>query len=133
MELFRARHHSSVVAVCASAIEQEHDNPGDHVPLRLLLAHSLMALRRNEEAHKQLSICLRKQPRCADAYRLLGHIALLKDQLDSSRIFLRTAKRIDPLDARSMELLDIVERMMQPTVAVEKLPAATATVGSFFR
>lgn len=131
MELFRARHHSSVVAVCASAIEQEHQ--GDHVPLRLLLAHSLMALRRNEEAHKQLSICLRKQPRCADAYRLLGHIALLKDQLDSSRIFLRTAKRIDPLDARSTELLDIVERLMQPTVAVEKLPAATATVGSFSR
>ena len=129
MELFRERHHPGVVAVCTAAIEQE--DQGDHVPLRLLLAHSLMALRRNKEAHEQLSICLRKQPRCAEAYRLLGHISLLNDQLESSRIFLRTARRIDPRDTRSTELLDIVERLIQPTVVVDKLPAATATVGSF--
>jgi tetratricopeptide (TPR) repeat protein len=127
LELFRERHYSSVVAVCTTALPDDETN----VPLRIVLARALTALRRNEEAHRELSTCLRHEPRCAEAYRQLGQISLLRDQLPSARIFFRQAVRLDPLDTQSSELLEIVERWIQPIVAVEKLPAATATVGLF--
>jgi len=116
-----------VVAVCQSALSDcEDDNP-----IRLLLARALLALRREEEAHHALSHCLRIDTRCAEAYRLLGDISLLRDEFRSAQIFYREALRLDPRDEHSRELLDISEHWIQPTAAVEKLPAATVAVGSF--
>ncbi len=102
--------------------------------MRILLARALIALRRDEEAHRELSQCLRHQPRCAEAYQLLGHVSVLRDEFDSAAIFLRECLRLNPHDAAAQDLLDILDnRWIQPTVAVEKLPAATAAVGPFVR
>jgi tetratricopeptide (TPR) repeat protein len=94
-----------------------------------LLARALLALRREEEAYHELSHCLRTDPRCAEAYGLLGNIALLRDEFRSAQIFLREAVRLDDKDEHAKEFLAITNHWIQPTAAVEKLPAATAAVG----
>jgi uncharacterized protein HemY len=126
LELSLRRHYSEVVALCADAL------PGlpDHVELRLLHAKALLALRHDLEAQRELSACLRLRPRCPLAYRLLGELALRRDELESAKIFLREALRLDDGDRQAADLLDIVLALRKPTAAVEKLPAATAAVGS---
>lgn len=124
-ELFRARQYPAVVATCSDAIA---DDPID-VPLRVLLARALMALRRDGDAQRELRACLQIDPRCPQAYRLLGELALRRDELESARMFLKEALRIDGADRDAEDLLGIVESLNQPTAAVEKLPAATAAVG----
>ena len=90
LELFRCRSYSGAVAVCSSIIDQ----CPEHIALRLLLARSLLALRRDAEAQKQLSNCLEHEPRCAEAYYHLGELALRRDELKSAEIFLREARSI---------------------------------------
>jgi tetratricopeptide (TPR) repeat protein len=128
LELYRGRQYPSVVAVCADAL----DNDPDNLHIRLLLARALLALRRDIEAQSHLRDCLRRDPRCAPAYRHLGELALRRDELESAKIFLREATRIDPDDRDASDLLAVVLELVrpnQPTAAVEKLPAATVAVG----
>jgi len=125
LELFHNRNHPGVVAVCHGALA---DDPGN-VHLRLLLARALLALRQDAEAQHELSLCLEHSPRCPEAYRLLGELALRRDELKSAEIFARESLRLDPGSDSSRELLEIVRSLVRPTAAVEKLPAATVAVG----
>lgn len=125
LELFRARQYPGVVALCSDVLDAR---PHDLEP-RLLLARALLALRRDVEARHTLRRCLRIDARCGAAYRLLGELALRRDELASARLFLGEALRIDPDDADATELIGVVQSLFQPTAVVEKLPAATAAVG----
>jgi tetratricopeptide (TPR) repeat protein len=129
LELFRGRYYSDVVALCRSGLQKHADD----VALRLLLARALIALRRDIEARQELRHAIAAQPDCAEAYRLLGDLALLCDELDAAAAFFRAAARFDPGDARTAELLRFLKPRSQPTEAVEQLPAATAPVGPIFR
>ena len=126
-ELLVARNYSSVVAVATGALEE---HPED-IAMRLLRARALLALRRDEEAQVDLRECLRRQIRCAEAYRLLGELCMRRDEFESSAVFLREAIRLRPGDQHSRDLLTVVQAFIKPTAAVEKLPAATAAVGPF--
>ena len=128
LELYRGRNFPGVVAVCTDALVEDPSN----IHLRLLLSKSLLALRRDVEAQQELSDCLRREPRCSRAYRLLGELALRRDELKSAEIFFREAKRIDPEDDDIDDWLEITLSLCQPTVAVDKLPAATVAVGCPF-
>lgn len=125
LELFRSRHYPSVVAACTDALEDEPDN--NH--LRLLCARAYLALRRDAEAQQQVSECLRHDPRSAPAYRILGEVALRRDEVRSAEIFFREAQRLDPGDPETHEWLVICQRMIQPTATVKKLPADAVAVG----
>lgn len=125
LELFAARSYPGVVAVCDGALDDDPDN----LHLRLLRARALLALRRDADAQLELSACLQREPRNPDAYRLLGELALRRDELKSAEIFARESLRLDPHNQDTAELLDIVLSLFQPTAAVEKLPAATVAVG----
>jgi tetratricopeptide (TPR) repeat protein len=125
IELYRERHYSSVVAVVGDALDQDPDS----IHLRMLRARAWLALRRDLEAQQDLSDVIRTEPRCATAYRLLGELAVRRDELASARIFLREAVRLDPGDREAEEWLSIAETLVRPTAAAEKLPAAAAAVG----
>lgn len=131
-ELLGARNYSSVVAVATASLEEFPDD----IEMRLLRARALLALRRDDEAQIDLRECLRRQTRCAIAYRLLGELCFRRDELDSAAVFLREAVRLHPGDQHSRDLLCVVNGLSQangcikPTAVVEKLPAATAAVGS---
>jgi len=88
-----------------------------------------MALRRDAEAQTEISECLRIEPGIAAAYRLLGELAARRDEIESAKIFLREAMRLDPDDAEASEWLGVVEAMVRSTAAADKLPAAAAAVG----
>ncbi len=128
LELFHNRNYPSVVAVCEAALDED---PGD-LPMRLLLSRALLALRRDAEAQEGLSEALRREPRCAEAYRLLAQMAMRRDELKSAEIFAREAMRLDPDNNDTRELLDLILRFCRPTATVEKLPAATVAVGRPF-
>jgi len=126
--LFQSRQYGSAASVCAEALELEPDN----LDLRILRARALMALRRDEEAKRELSRALRWHPASGEAYRLLGELAIRRGKLKAASTFLRQAVRFSEENASARDLLDLIESSSQPTVAVEKLPAATATVGCSF-
>lgn len=127
-ELLAARHFASVVAVTTGAL----DEAPDCTELRLIRARALLALRRDGQAQVDLRECVRREARCAPAYRLLGELCFRRNQFESAAIFLRAALRLRPDDLEAVDLLSIVNHfLLQPTVAVEKLPAATAAVGPF--
>lgn len=126
--LFQSRQYGSAASLCAEALEVEPDN----LDLRILRARALMALRRDEEAKRELSRALRWHPASGEAYRLLGELAIRRGKLKAASTFLRQAVRFSDENACARGLLDLIESSSQPTVAVEKLPAATATVGCPF-
>jgi tetratricopeptide (TPR) repeat protein len=125
LELFAARQFPGVVAACQDALL---DDPAN-LHLRLLRARALMALRRDAEAQTEISECLRLEPRFGAAYRLLGELAARRDEIESAKIFLREALRLDPDDAEAHEWLGVVHAMVRSTAAADKLPAAAAAVG----
>src|SRR5262249_50840452 len=127
IELYRARHYSSVIAALAEAIESEPDN----LHLKLLRAKAWLALRCDLEAQQDLSDVIRSDPRCSTAYRLLGELAVRKDEIASARIFLREALRLDPGDAEAHDWLALTDARVRPSAAAEKLPAAAAADGHF--
>ncbi|HTJ42382.1 MAG TPA: hypothetical protein VL463_09830 [Kofleriaceae bacterium] len=127
IELYRARHYSSVIAALADAIEDEPEN----LHLKLLRAKAWLALRCDLEAQQDLSDVIRNDPRCSTAYRLLGELAVRKDEIASARIFLREALRLDPGDAEAKDWLALTEERVRPSAAAEKLPAAAAADGHF--
>jgi len=126
--LFQSRQYGSAASICAQALELEPDN----LDLRILRARALMALRRDEEAKRELSRALRWHPASGEAYRLLGELAIRRGKLKAASTFLRQAVRFSDESACAQGLLELIESSNQPTVAVEKLPAATATVGCPF-
>lgn len=128
IELYRARHYSSVIAALADAID---DDP-THLHLKLLRAKAWLALRCDLEAQQDLSDVIRTDPRCSTAYRLLGELAVRKDEIASARIFLREALRLDPGDSEAKDWLALTEKTpVRPSAAAEKLPAAAAADGHF--
>ncbi len=127
-ELCRCQSFSGAAAFCASSLETNPDN----IALRLLYAQALLALRQDTEAQKQLQQCLRAKPRCAQAYRMLGELALRRDELKSAEIFFREALRLEPADKNTELLLDVVLGMLRPTAVVKKLPADSTAVGCPF-
>ena len=125
LELYGARQYPGVVAACQDALS---DDPGN-VNLRLLRARALMALRRDAEAQTEISECLRIEPGFSAAYRVLGELAARRDEIESAKIFLREALRLDPHDSEAREWLEVVHAMVRSTAAADKLPAAAAVVG----
>lgn len=128
VELYAARHYPGVVAVCADALDEE---PGC-VELRVLRAKALLRLRRDVEAQHDLREVIRIDPKCGLAYRLLGELAARRDEHESARIFLREALRLDPHDRETNDWLAVVDAMVRPTAAADKLPAIAAAVGASF-
>jgi len=126
VELYAARHYPGVVAVCGDALDEE---PGC-VELRLLRAKAQLRLRRDVAAQVDLREVIRIDPRCGLAYRLLGELAARRDEHESARIFLREALRLDPHDRETLDWLVVVDSMVRPTAAAEKLPAIAAAVGA---
>lgn len=126
VELYAARHYPGVVAVCGDALDQE---PGC-LELRVLRAKALLRLRRDVEAQADLREVIRLAPKCGLAYRLLGELAARRDEHESARIFLREALRLDPHDREAIDWLAVVDNMVRPTAAAEKLPAIAAAVGA---
>lgn len=142
LELYRSRQYPGVAAVCAEAIDADPDN----LYLRLLRARALLALRNDDEARVELSECVRREPRCAEAYRLLGELLVRRDEPDSAAVFLREALRLDPGNAEAdawLGVADSMSRRSRPTgattgtlrsaTAAEKLPAAAAVAGHLSR
>jgi tetratricopeptide (TPR) repeat protein len=128
IELYQARHYSSVIAALADAIESDPAN----LHLKLLRAKAWLALRCDLEAQQDLSDVIRTDPRCSTAYRLLGELAVRKDEIASARIFLREALRLDPGDVEAKDWLALTEKhVVRPSAAAEKLPAAAAADGHF--
>ena len=119
------RRYAACADLCAEALAVEPEN----LDVRILRARALMALRRDEEATREVSRALRWHPDSSEAYRLLGELAIRRGKLTAAATFLAHAVRLAPDDATSLGLLDLVRSSSQPTVAVEELPAATATVG----
>lgn len=140
LELFRARQFPGVAAVCAEAIEEQPDN----LYLRLLRARALLALRIDQDAQLELAECVRRDPRCAEAYRLLGELGVRRDEAESAAVFLREALRLDPGDERAKEFLGVAQAMivrrsrpgattpLRPVTVAEKLPAAATVTGHSF-
>jgi hypothetical protein len=134
LELLRARQFPGVAAVCAEAIVHDPDN----LYLRLLRARALLALRNDGEAQVELSECVRRDPRCAEAYRLLGELGIRRDEAESAAVFLREALRLDPGHREAEEWLGVAEAMtprkrsIRPSTTAEKLPAAAVVEGQLF-
>ncbi len=120
LELFDARHYPSVVAMVSDALVADPE----HVPLLLLRARALIALRRDLEAQADLRDIIRLDPQCAGAYRLLGTLAARRDEDDSAAIFFREALRLDPGDREAADWLAIVAKTARP----EKRPARAKRV-----
>ncbi len=123
--LFRSQQYTGVAALCEEALEIEPDN----LELRILRVRALLALRRDEEATRELSRILRWGSETAEVFRLLGELAIRRGKLHAAETFLRQSLKLAPDDRKTQALLELVQSSNQPTVAVEKLPAATATVG----
>ena len=123
--MFRAQQYTGVASLCAGALDIEPDN----FDLRLLRARALLALRRDEEAHFELRCLLRWHSETPEVFGLLGELAIRRGKLDAAVTFLKQAQRLAPGDRKIAAMLDLLQSSNQPTVAVEKLPAATATVG----
>jgi tetratricopeptide (TPR) repeat protein len=125
-QMYRAKQYTGVASLCAEALEGEPDN----LDLRIMRVRALLALRRDEEATRELSKILRWGSETAEVFRLLGELAIRQGKAHAALTFLRQAVRLAPDDSRAASLLEVlVQGSNQPTVAVEKLPAATATVG----
>jgi tetratricopeptide (TPR) repeat protein len=125
-ELYTARQFPGVVAACTEALE---DEPGC-TELRLLRARSLLHLRRDVDAQLDLREVIRFEPKCAIAYRLLGELAARREELESARIFLQEAVRLDPDDHEAKDWLAVVQGLIRPAAAPDKLPATGAAAGA---
>jgi len=133
-ELFAARQYAGVVAVCGDAVAELDAGDRAVIALRLLAARSLLALRRDADAQAEIRACLRLEPQCGPAFRMLGELAARADELASAKIFLREAVRLGPDDDEAREWLGIVETMArargldtgrrEPRRAVASPPAA---------
>lgn len=127
-ELYKFGNHPSVIAVCSGVLVEEPDS----LAMRFLLVRSLTAMHRYDEANTQLGECLEICPTSAEAYELLGDLATCRDDQRSAAVFYSEARRLDPDELQSDLHPSNQTALNQSTVAVEKLPAATAAVGCTF-
>lgn len=121
-ELFVAGEYPGAAAASAVAVAELPTRDRAVIPLRLLAARSLLALRRDREAQAEIRACLEAEPGCAPAYRLLGQLAARCDELVSARIFLREALRLAPDDTEAAEWLELIEGLARAR-AVPSSPA----------
>ncbi|MBE7449865.1 MAG: hypothetical protein HS111_13475 [Kofleriaceae bacterium] len=124
LELFSARHYPGRRGGVPG---RDPGRPGQPAPPAPASASADGAAAR-PEAQTEISECLRLEPRLGAAYRLLGELAARRDEVESAKIFLREALRLDPDDAEAREWLGVVQAMVRSTAAADKLPAAAAAV-----
>lgn len=109
--------------MCSDALEDEPEC----VPLLLMRARALIALRRDLDAQADLRDVIRLEPPCGIAYRLLGELAARRDENESAAIFFREAIRLDPSDREAADWLLVVDaagrRPRAPVVAAPPPPA----------
>jgi tetratricopeptide (TPR) repeat protein len=127
--LVKGRRYEEALALC----HRELANRAGAIEVRLVFGRALMALHRDDEAEKEMQEVIRRSPRCAEAYRVLGELAFRRDQHEQASEYLGEAVRLAPTDAASMVLLDIVREVgarqtepETPAAAAAKLPAAAA-------
>lgn len=97
------------------------------IEVRLVFGRALMALHRDDEAETEMNEVIRRSPRCAEAYRVLGELAFRRDQHQRAAEYLGEAVRLAPTDVASMVLLDIVREVgARQTETVQETPAAAA-------
>lgn len=125
-ELFEARHHPSVVAVCSDALDLEPEC----VPLLLLRARSRIALRHDLDAQADLRDVVRLDRHCAIAYRLLGELAARGEENESAAQLFAEALRLDPDDREAYDWLQIVD-VIRPAAGAATLPAHAPAAGRF--
>jgi hypothetical protein len=123
-ELLDGRHYPGVVAMCSDALEDEPEC----VSLLLIRARAHLALRRDLAAQADLREIVRLEPRCAEAFRLLGELAARRDELASAAIFFREALRLDPDDREAADWLLIADGLLRPA-APGSAPVPTAAGG----
>jgi tetratricopeptide (TPR) repeat protein len=127
--LVKGRRYEEALALC----RRELTNRPSALEVRLVFGRALMALHRDDEAETEMNEVIRRSPRCAEGYRVLGELAFRRDQHERAAEFLGEAVRLAPNDAASMVLLDIVREVgarqtvpETPAAAAAKLPAAAA-------
>jgi tetratricopeptide (TPR) repeat protein len=124
LALLREGRYREVVERCAPVLDA---NP-TYVPLRLLVAQSLVALRRDLEAETQLRYCIELDPDCGPAYRYLGELEIRRGRPKSAARMLEQACRLCPGDREARDLLLVVERQLRrATDTPVRVPAARPT------
>ena len=104
VRMYAERRFSEAVELC----EREMQRTGPTPSLRVELSRALIALHRTEEAERQLAHCVRENPDCAPAYRMLGEIAFQQNRLGRAREYAEVAARIAPSDNSTAILLQVV-------------------------
>ena len=128
-ELFESKQYTGVVALISDALVDEPEC----VPLLLVRARARLALHRDLDAQGDLRDIIRLDPQCASAYRLLGELAVRRDEGASAAIFFREALRLAPHDRAAAEWLAILvgDPPARPAAAAHSLPAPAAAAGRF--
>jgi hypothetical protein len=88
-----------------------------------------MALRNELESQADLRDVIRLDPHCSVAYRLLGELAMRRQETQSAAILFREALRLDPHDEEADDWLSIVEISSRPAAVAKQLPAPVAAAG----
>jgi len=120
--LVNGRRYEEAVSMCRRDLAV---HPTD-LELRLVLGRALMALHRDVEAESEMQECLRRSPRSAEAYRMLGELAFRRDRHSVAAEYLGEAARLQPDDMSSLVLLEIVREVGSRTKGHQKTPAAAA-------
>ncbi len=95
--------HKAVVAHCTAALRERGERP----ELRVFRARGLLAMRRLDEAERDLALALRLRPESATIHRLLCEAALCRGDLAAAEIFLDRALDLDPSHPRARELAQV--------------------------
>lgn len=101
--MFESGHHRGVLVLCTRALSDFGDRP----QLRVLRARALMAMRRIDEAERDLALGLRLRPESATIHRLLCEIALSRGDLPRAELLLERAIDLDPRHPRARELAEV--------------------------
>jgi hypothetical protein len=105
VQLYTARRFSEAVDLCQREIQRSGPTPS----LRLELGRALIALHRTEEAEHHLANCVRENPDCAPAYRMLSEIAFQRNRIGRAREYAEVAARMAPADHSNAILLQVVQ------------------------
>lgn len=95
--------HEAAVAHSTAALRAGGDRP----ELRVSRACGLLAMRRLDEAERDLALALRLRPESATIHRLLCEAALCRGDLAAAEMFLDRALDLDPWHPRARELAQV--------------------------
>lgn len=123
-ELFEQGHFPGVVAVCSDALADSIE----HVELRIIMARALAALRKDDQARRQLGLILQADPNSAIAFHLLGEIAFRNDDLDSAEIYFCEATRLNEHDEGARIWLELVQSMKRSPDGHAQVQADSSSV-----